>query len=390
MAACSVMEVLRRFIPDFLRERPALSPAQRRALWAINHCRTAAMGGHVHACGECGTREFAYHSCNHRACPQCGRAATADWVERELGKRVGAPYFMVTFTLPEELRPLFFSPAAKELYQLFFAAASGALADTLASPRWLGAVDSGFTMVLHTWNQRLHFHPHIHCIVPGAGINAGGHVVSVEHESFLVPQPVLRAAFRSKFREKLTALAAAGTTLSPVDDAVWEKDWGVHLQPFGNGARAIQYLGAYVCRTAIGDSRIAGIDGESVTFRWKDRARGDAMRTDTIAGVEFVRRYLRHVLPRGLRSIRYYGYCHPAGKTKRERVALHTGSPLFIGPAPIPPAKPAAARPCPCCGQPMARLFRVLPSWQARRASPEPAAKPRPPPREASTARSCA
>ena len=97
MAAATVSEVLRRFVPDYLRERPSLSPAQRRALFAINHCRTAVMGGHLHACGQCGTREFAYHSCNHRSCPQCGRGATFQWVERELGKRVGAPYFMVTF-----------------------------------------------------------------------------------------------------------------------------------------------------------------------------------------------------------------------------------------------------------------------------------------------------
>jgi hypothetical protein len=109
--------------------------------------------------------ELAYHSCNHRACPQCGKAATAEWVERELGKRVGAPYFMVTFTLPEELRCLFFIMEAKEIYHIFFAAASSALSDTLANPRWLGAITSGFTMILHTWNQRLFFHPHLHCIV---------------------------------------------------------------------------------------------------------------------------------------------------------------------------------------------------------------------------------
>ena len=225
--------------------------------------------------------------------------------------------------------------------------------------------------------------------MPGAGIDAGGRVVTVKHESFLVPQPVLRAAFRKKFREKLTILAAAGTRLPSVDDAVWEKDWGVHLQSFGSGERAIQYLGAYVCRTAIGDSRIVSIGGDSVSFRWKDRAHGGVTRTDTIPGVEFVRRYLQHVLPRGLRAIRYYGYCHPAGKAKRERVALHTGAPLFIGPAPAPVTS-AAACPCPCCGQPMIRLSKLLPPWQTRRPRPEPASQPRPPPGAKPDARSCA
>ena len=128
----TVIDALRRFLPAWLRENPRPGEAQRRAIWAIHHCRTAEMGGHLHAC-DCGTREFHFHSCNHRACPQCGKDATARWVERELGKRVGAPYFMVTFTLPEELRRHFFTPAAREIYQLFFAAASSALFRALVS-----------------------------------------------------------------------------------------------------------------------------------------------------------------------------------------------------------------------------------------------------------------
>ncbi len=199
--AATVIEALRRFLPAHRREhRHAMGEAQKRAVWAITHCRTAEMGGHLYACG-CGKREFHFHSCNHRSCPQCGKDATAQWVERELRKRVGAPYFMVTFTLPEELRALFFTPQAKEIHQLFFNAASSALTDTLANPRWLGAKTSGFTMVLHTWNQRLHFHPHIHCIVPGAGIAADGRVVTVRSAGFLVPQPALRSLFRARFRE---------------------------------------------------------------------------------------------------------------------------------------------------------------------------------------------
>lgn len=241
--AAAVIDALRRFLPAHLREhRHAMSQAQRRAVWAITHCRTAEMGGHLHACGSCGKREFRFHSCNHRSCPQCGRQATAEWVERELGKRVGAPYFMVTFTLPEELRALFFTAAAKEMYQLFFHAASSALSGTLANPKWLGARTSGFTMVLHTWNQRLHFHPHLHCIVPGAGIHASGRVVTVKNANFLVPQPALRRIFRARFRDALATLTKE-QALPAIDPAVWHKDWGVHLQPFGSGQNIIQYLG---------------------------------------------------------------------------------------------------------------------------------------------------
>ncbi len=138
------------------------------------------MGGHLYACKPCGQRAFAWHSCNHKACPQCGREATGKWVQRELGKRVNAPYFMVTFTLPAELRGLFFGPLAKEAYDLFFAAASAALRQKLAAAKHLGAAVSGFTGVLHTWNQRLLFHPHIHFLVPGAGIDVRGKVVTVK------------------------------------------------------------------------------------------------------------------------------------------------------------------------------------------------------------------
>jgi hypothetical protein len=368
--SAAVIDALRRFLPAHLREhRHAMSGAQRRAVWAITRCRTAEMGGHLHACDSCAKREFHFHSCNNRSCPQCGRDATAEWVERELGKRVGAPYFMVTFTLPGELRPLFFTRQAKEIYRLFFAAASSALSDTLANPRWLGAATSGFTMILHTWNQRLDFHPHIHCIVPGAGLDAAGRVVTVKNGNFLVPQPALRSVFRARFRDGLAELAREHD-LPAIDPAVWRKDWGVHLQPFGNGENIIKYLGAYVCRTAIGDSRVVSITETHVSFRWKDRANGGAERVETLEGTEFVARYLRHVLPRGLRAIRYHGFCHPAAKAKRERVAFHTGRPLLVGAATAAPPKPPHVVSCPCCGGPMKKLLRLLPAWSPARAPP--------------------
>jgi hypothetical protein len=328
------------------------------------------MGGHVHACEKCGTTHFAFHSCNHRSCPQCGAQDTAEWVERELAKRIGAPYFMVTFTLPQELRPLFFTPAAKVIHEVFFAAASEALSDALANPRWLGARRSGFTMILHTWNQRLHFHPHIHCIVPGAGFDREGRVVRVKSPGFLVPQPVLRATFRHLFEQKLYALRQCPeqAALPGVEPSVWKKDWGVHLQPFGDGQRIIQYLGRYVCRTAISDARILAVSETTVTFSWKDRAHGNAKRTETILGVEFVSRYLRHVLPIGLRAIRRYGYCHPAAKLQRERLAFHTGIPLILDAEEPPASKPTPV--CPCCKQEMAPLERILARWKMGRDPP--------------------
>jgi hypothetical protein len=160
----TVIKALRRFLLDFLDTHPALSPAQYRAIWAVAVCRTSALGGHLHACSDCDQQHYAYHSCNHKACPQCGRQATAQWVDQQQTKLIAAPYFMVTFTLPDELRPLFFGKQAKEAFDAFFAACSSALSEKLGVQKGLGAQRSGFTLVLHTWNQQLLFHPHIHAI----------------------------------------------------------------------------------------------------------------------------------------------------------------------------------------------------------------------------------
>lgn len=343
------MEALRRFVPPFLKTGPPLCAPQRRALWAITHCRTPALGGNAFVCKPCDQVHFAWHSCNHKACPQCGRQATARWIQRELRKLVAAPYFMVTFTLPSELRGEFFGPHAKEAYDLFFTAVSRALSEKLAADKDLRAAVSGFTAVLHTWNQRLGFHPHIHCLVPGAGLDAQGQLVRVKQADRLVHVPHLQAAFRQHayrlFKEKNWA----------VDPAVWRMDWGVHIQPAGSGAAALKYLGTYVARTAITDQRILALSEDSVTFRWKDREH-DRTETMTLPGIEFVRRYLRHVLPKGLRSVRYYGFCHPAAKAKRLRVQLHSGTPVQLGDTAqaTSPDEPAPSTPpCPHCKEPM-------------------------------------
>ena len=369
--AATVTDALRRFMPDFIRTRPPIDRAKGRAIWAITHCRTSEMGGHLFACDKRCTREYRYHSCNHRSCPQCGKQDTAAWVGRAMEKRVGAPYFMVTFTLPSELRQLFQSDSAKEMYQLFFTAASSALSSILANKRWLGAQSSGFTMVLHTWNQRLGFHPHIHTIVPGAGISKNGQVVVVKNSNFLVPQPALRRLFRARFRDSFMQICKK-QPLPAIDPTTWEKDWGVHLQPFGDGKNIIKYLGRYVCRTAIGDARIQSITDSHVFFRWTDRAHGNTARTDKLLGSEFVKRYLRHVLPRGLRAIRYYGFCHPAAKKKRERIAFHTGLPLLIGELPTPPEPSKPPTICKCCGGELKSRFKIHPAWHPSRAPPTP------------------
>lgn len=275
---------------------------------------------------------------------------------------------VVTFTLPQELRCLFFGELAKETYDLFFQAAAGALREKLAHPKWLGVATSGFTAVLHTWNQRLGFHPHLHFLVPGAGLDREGKVVVAKSTNFLVPVPVLTGAFREAMKEALAHRKGE------VDPAVWRSTkWAaVHIQPCGTGAAAIKYLGRYVSRSAIADSRLVRSDEATVTFRWKDRRAGDRERLDTITGEEFIERLLRHVLPKGLRAVRYFGWCHPAAKRKRELITLTTGGTLLVGNWEPPKGRDNdALRRCPCCRKDLEPVRELLPRWR-KRARPPP------------------
>jgi hypothetical protein len=358
----TVLGALRRFIPELLKTAPALSPQQHRALWAITHCRTPALGGEVFAC-KCGHLHFAYHSCNHKACPQCGAQTAHRWVQRELAKLINAPYFLVTFTLPSELRNCFLGLREKQAYELFFQAVCGALSEKLATDKGLRAPTHGFVAVLHTWTQKLEFHPHIHCLVPGAGLNEQGQFVRVRKPQFLLYLPHLQAAFRQRLYQLLK------DNNWQVDPQVWRKDWGVHIQPSGSGASALKYLGAYVSRTAITNARMLRVTQDSVSFRWKDRSDGNRRRELSLPGVDFARRYLRHVLPGGLRSVRYYGFCHPAAKASHMRVQFQSGRVLNFGPIEPSPAPDCSSPLCPICGQPMQLLLSVS-LWHKTRGPP--------------------
>jgi hypothetical protein len=355
----TVIEALRRFLPPFRQTAPPLSADQRRALWAITRCRTPALGGQAFGCADCGGIHFAWHSCNHKACPQCGRADTARWIQRELQKLLPAPYFLVTFTLPAQLRGEFFGPHARDAYDLFFQGATGALSEKLATDKGLRAAVHGFTAVLQTWNQRLEFHPHLHCLVPGAGLNGQGHFVRVKNAGRLVHVDHLKAAFRQHCYRLFKARHWS------VDPTVWNLDWGVHIQPAGSGAAALKYLGTYVARTALSDARLLQVTDTTVTFRWKDRPH-DRTEKLTLPGVEFVRRYLRHVLPRGLRSVRYYGFCHPRARANRLRVQWLSGMPVQLGRTESPDPPKASPPCCPRCDRPMRLLGTLRPHARSR------------------------
>jgi hypothetical protein len=322
---------LARQTPAWLDSHP-LPPAQRRALLAITRCRTPALGGHVYRCTSCREPDFAYHSCHHRACPRCGAARTAEWTAKQEARLLPVPYFLVTFTLPAELRPTVQRDPAL-LYDLLFRESAAALQQVAAVPRQLGA-ELGFVGVLHTWGRQLQQHPHVHFVVPGGGLRAEGPTwIPARQPDWLLPVAKLAAVFRRRMEEALRASAPALHATVPA--GTWRGRWIVHSQPAGSGANVVRYLARYVGRTAISDERIVAADDARVTFRYTDSATQEK-KTCTLAADEFMRRYLQHVLPPGQHRVRYFGWMHPAAKRRRLLVETLLAKVIVVR-APLPP-----------------------------------------------------
>ena len=342
-------EVLHRHAPEYRRCHGAcMPPAQHRALRAIQGCRTPEMGGHLYRCGECTATHFGFHSCNHRSCPKCGGAKAEAWRERRQRDLLPVPYFLVTFTLPEELRAL--CQREPELgYTLLFRESAGTLQEIAANPRHLGA-ELGFIGVLHTWTRELLCHPHVHYIVPGGGLREDGRKwrkcrTLQDGSPFLLPVQVLSRRFRTRFAE-------ARRTQEPeffrtVPGRVWEKEWVVHSQPAGRGHEAVGYLARYVQHTALGNKRILSDQDGRITFTYTESGTG-AAKTLTLEAMEFLRRILSHVLPRGLHKVRYFGWLHPNARKRYHKVATLLDAPILLT-HPKPPDPPMHLR-CPHCG----------------------------------------
>lgn len=346
----ALAEVLRRYWPQYERQfGAAILLSQRRAVQAILSCRTAALGGQLYRCADCRRDHFVYHSCNHRACPQCGQADAAQWVAQQERKLLRVPYYLITFTVPEGLRSWLRSHQ-KQGYALLLRESAATLQDIAAHPKYLGA-ELGLLSVLHTWGRQLQYHPHVHCVVPAGGLRDDGlRWCPPPSPDFFLPQPRLAARFRTRLK---TALLQCSETAG-IPNSVWRQNWVVDVQPAGSGQTAIKYLAAYVHHTALGSQRILNADDGHVTFRYKDSA-DQAWRTLRLSAQEFLRRFLQHVLPKGFQRIRYFGWLAPAARKRWERILAlldHTPPTVISVVSPTPT--------CPCCQKPM-RLLALLP-----------------------------
>jgi hypothetical protein len=338
-----------------------LLPSHRRAMADIERCRTAALGGHLCYCEHCDEVHYCYHSCQNRHCPECQHRAGQAWLERQQGRLLPAPYFMVTFTLPEELSRLA-RRHQKLMYDLLFRCSAAALQELAQDPRFVGG-EIGMVGVLQTWARDLSYHPHVHYLVPGGGVTEAEQWQRARN-GFLVHVKPLSKLFRGKFRAAL-----AKTELSQqVPVAVWQQAWVVHCQPVGSGQAALKYLAPYIFRVALSNNRIVKVENEQVTFRYYDNQ--GKRRYGTLPVQEFMRRFLQHVLPKGFKKVRYYGLFSPAKRELLNRVRLllliQTVSQAVATDEPDAqdsPLLPPGSLPCPSCGRPMRRLLKLKPIW---------------------------
>jgi ribosomal protein L37AE/L43A len=308
-----VAEIFRRHGAEYLAKYGSRMPrAHLRAMRDIEQCRTPVLGGQVYVCTKCDERRWRYHSCKNRHCPKCGNDQAEKWLEEQKELLLPVLHFLVTFTLPEELRRVARSNQ-KTVYSILFRASSEALRKLAWDERFVGG-RVGMVAVLHTWTRALIYHPHVHYIVTGGGLSEEGEWKR-SREDFLVPVRALSVIFRAKFRDLLKKTEL----FDQVDRRVWKKPWVVHSEPVGTGEAAFKYLAPYVFRVAISNSGILKLEDGRVTFKYRDSAT-DQIKFATVSAEEFMRRFLQHVLPERFVKVRYYGLLSPGNRHLLKRV----------------------------------------------------------------------
>jgi len=352
-------DIFRRYGPDYIdRFGTRMLPSHRRALHDIVACRTEQMGGHLYGCEnpDCEHIVYAYHSCGNRSCPKCGQDKTQRWIEKQHNRLLPTHYFLVTFTLPCELRAIARSNQ-KVIYNLLFKSAAAALQKLAKDPRFVGG-DIGMMGGLHTWRRDMRYHPHVHFIVPGGGLSPDRSQWLPSKNDFFVPVEALSPIFRAKFRDALKKT----DLFDAVATKVWQKDWVVHCKPVGDGNRALKYLAPYIYRVAITNNRIEKLQDGQVSFRFKN-SDTDQWQTATMPAFDFIHRFLQHVLPKGFVKIRYYGLLSPIKKN------LLAVAKYLLGDRRRSDVTPAVAEQyiCPHCG---AKLRRVKSLPKLTRAPP--------------------
>lgn len=357
----SVADCLRQHAPTYLEKFGDSVPiGHQKVIGAITRCRTGELGGVVYKCDGCGHEHWVGRSCGNRHCPTCQVEKTTEWLEKQSARLLPVHHFLVTFTVPAELRMVLRANQAAG-YNAIFSAGSETIRKLLGNPRWLGTSKIGFFGVLHTWGRDpTVYHPHVHFVVPGGGVREDGMQWLSTPKNFLFPEPCASPIYRAKFRD---AFRAAGLHDS-VDAEIWNKWWEVDVKPVGDGRAVLKYLAPYVFRVAISDKRIVACDERSVTFHYTP-TKSKQPKTRTLSGEAFVRGFSQHVLPRGLQKVRHYGWMSSNSKLDMDAVRwlvwLFLGWTFWLGSGHAPQREPTERKPVRCqhCGQAM-RIAGVI------------------------------
>jgi len=362
-------DIFRQYAPAYHQKYAAhLLPSHRQAMRAIERCRTQALGGQVFACPACGEVRYSYHSCRNRHCPKCQHQQTQDWLEVQQGLLLPVPYFLLTFTLPAELRQIT-SQNQKLIYNLLFRASAQTTQQLARDPRFVGG-QIGMVGVLHTWTRNLFYHPHVHYLIPGGGVGCDEQAWLPARREFLLPVKALSKLFRAAFQRTLRRTAL----YTEIPKKVWRREWVVHCKPVGNGQAALKYLAPYIHRVALSNRRLVSInhrgsmETSQVTFQYRPSDTRQ-LKTCNLSVEHFIQRFLQHVLPRGFVKVRYFGFF---GATLRSRLVtlqqsllLDTDPQTELADQPTVSTSPAPSwldnMLCPKCGQIMLFQRRLCP-----------------------------
>jgi hypothetical protein len=314
-----IATIFRNYFGDYVKRFGTRIPSfHLKAVNAIMQCRTRELGGEVYYCKSCRQYHYAYHSCKNRHCPQCGNNESQKWVEKQKQKMLPVDYFMVTFTIPQELRFMCRSHQ-KLFYAIMFKASSDALKTLLGDPKYAGG-KAGFIGVLHTWTRQLIYHPHIHFIVPAGAFDVARNRWNSTYPEFLVPVFALSKRYRRNFEQELKKRDFQIYQSIPAN--IWRMKFITHSKLMGKGENAFGYLARYLHRVAISNSNIIDCKGGKVTFKYWGSG-SNKTKYQTVTVLEFMRRFLQHVLPVGFQKIRYYGFLNAAAKSDWEKVKAY-------------------------------------------------------------------
>ncbi len=340
-------ELFRTFGPEYLATHgDGMPAAHRKALQALRACRTDACGVTGYTCSQCGEPHWTFRSCGNRHCPQCQHHKSRMWLEQRLQRALPGHHFLLTFIVPEALRP-FMRSHQRAGYTALFVASSQAIKKLARDERYLGGDLPGFFGVLHTWGRQLTYQPHIHYVVPGGALSTRDGTWHPSRVDFYLPVRALSQIYRAKFRDAMRGLGL----FDAIPQEVWTIDWNVNCQAVGASEASLKYLAPYVFRVAISESRILTVKDRTVWFHYR-KPGSRRLRTLALDVLEFIRRFLQHVLPAGFMKVRYYGCMHPNAAISQERLSALIEMAYGFAIAPTPDVDPQPPPPlvCPHCG----------------------------------------